>query len=435
MNVWPLAIAALVLTSWLPGKGSQPLSIAWVSSGRLVMGYAEGRYSSPAPQPTTVYQPAFSHDGRYIAFAGQSVEADTIAEAQPKYLWLAPFCVRIPALPDPHCAAREVKSLGAISTFSWSPTSDTLLVTTQAATTVLVDANRRVIRLHPPNGTQLSLWSPDGNTIAGTSEQHGYSRLILMRHTSASSRPLPGLARYDAAILARWWTPEHVLYWIDPQSSGSIAADGMRLMDLNLRTGHARELGLMLGYQDWLAISGQKLVMVAGGGRSAFYGKHLQLCRLDGPCRLLPGMPARSISVDPAWSPDGGKLLFVVASSWNTFGFKSARRYKSWLHSHMLWIANGNGSHAHPIVLSCHGLECSGPPHSGPVRGVSDPTWTAGGILFEARGGLAYLRSPAAFNTFGVAQFTRTLVPNPYDATYQDWYYGHMDWHTLYAAH
>lgn len=208
----------------------------------------------------------------------------------------------------------------------------------------------------------------------------------------------------------------------------------MQLVDLDLQTGSLRHMGFMLGYRDWLAISGRNMLMVAGGDRSAFFGKHLQLCARGRRCRAIPGLPAGHIPLDPTWAPDGRHMAFVLAPAWHTEGFRSRARYRRWLAAHVLWIANADGSGAHPLTPHCRGIQCVRGAIHGPLRGAASPSWTESGLIFERGGGLWYVRRLHSFNAFPIGTITSSLVPSMSKAVYQTWYYAHMNWHDLYAA-
>jgi dipeptidyl aminopeptidase/acylaminoacyl peptidase len=197
----------------------------------------------------------------------------------------------------------------------------------------------------------------------------------------------------------------------------------MQLVNLDLRTDEIRNLGVMLGYHDWLAVSGRRLLMVKGNDRSAFFGKRLWLCSLGGSCRAIPGLPKEGISLDPAWPPDGHSMAFVMARTWNPSGIISGARYRSWLDSHVLWIASGDGSGAHPLA--------------GVPRGAADPEWTPDGrgLLFERDGSLWLIPHVGASNAHPLVVLTKHVFPDLHHPAYQRWYYGHMDWHDLFAWH
>jgi TolB protein len=72
-----------------------------------------------------------------------------------------------------------------------------------------------------------------------------------------------------------------VQYWVDPQHSGSVAADGLALYSMPLRGGRAVGLGATLTYRPWLAAgSGDTVYLIAGGPRIAWSDKRLRRCDL-----------------------------------------------------------------------------------------------------------------------------------------------------------
>lgn len=154
----------------------------------------------------------------------------------------------------------------------------------------------------------------------------------------------------------------YVFFAIDPDSSASIAADGLILRVVSVHGGPARRLGLMLPYPDYLAWCGGRLVWSGGGDRVAIHAKRLLVARppdwrprplwndrwrsfgslacrgssvtvqsqrssedanffatrwqlwrvgLDGSRRLVDAPPPGWADESPQWSPDGRALLFV----------------------------------------------------------------------------------------------------------------------------
>jgi dipeptidyl aminopeptidase/acylaminoacyl peptidase len=164
--------------------------------------------------------------------------------------------------------------------------------------------------------------------------------------------------------------------------------------------------------------------VVNGGNRSAFFGKHLQLCEPGSPCRRLLPRLSGHISLDPAWSPNGEEMAFVVAPAWNTMGWTSAGKYRRWMNAHVLWTAQPDGSNARPAG------------NGGVPKGVEDPQWTRDGrgMLFVKSGALWLVSHLGASNAYRLVQLVpANSLPNPQDPAYEGWYYGHMDWHNLFA--
>lgn len=388
--------------------------LAYVSAGNLYVGFPRAHV---VRGPGTAFQPVFSYDGRWLAFLRQRWNGYD-ASSQ---LWLARADGR---------GAHAISAMGGVGVdgFQWSPTTDVLAVWPVVANGI------SPVQLVPVHGTTRTVpgglsstffWAPNGKTLAiAVTARGGSTRIYTVSGSTVRSYAVPGVGRYDLAKLAGWWpNGGGILYWIDPMGSGSIAADGMQLLALNPKRGKVRHLGLTLGYRDWIGVSDNRLLEVNGGGRSAFYGKHLRLCGASGRCRRLPGVTPGQISFDPAWSPNGRAMAFVVAPAWNTAGFQSAAKYRRWLDAHELWTAQPDGSGVRPA-----GAEVP--------KGVQDPTWTRDGrgILFVKDGALWLDSHLGAANPHPIARLVPVhSVPTFQNPAYQTWYYGHMDWHNLFA--
>lgn len=177
------------------------------------------------------------------------------------------------------------------------------------------------------------------------------------RHTPGGS---PGL------LIPLDWSPDGtwLFFSLDPQSSASIAADGLELSALRVADGHVVPVAPVLVNGDYRAWCGSTLVLAAGHDRIATTSKRLVvatapdwkprplwrdptrafgsvacapdgrhvavlsqrastdagafaarwqlwLVGLDGSRRLLDAPPARTADESPLWSPNGDALLFV----------------------------------------------------------------------------------------------------------------------------
>jgi len=89
-------------------------------------------------------------------------------------------------------------------------------------------------------------------------------------------------------------TPDHrwVLFAIDPQNSASLAADGLTLQAVSVRTGRVARVAAGLAYDDYHVWCDGKLVLTAGGDRIAAHHKWLIV---TGP----PTWHARILRHDP----------------------------------------------------------------------------------------------------------------------------------------
>jgi hypothetical protein len=311
-----------------------------------------------------------------------------------------------------------------VGNFQWSPTADVLAVQTQTHI-LLIPAQPKPHSVSARPWDSF-LWSPDGKTLAATVTSPGdYTRVKLIEGNTARSYTPPGVGRYDPFELAGWWPNDHsILYWLDHGGCYSCIADGTTLADFDLQTGVVRMIATTLPYyRDWIAIHGNSLLVVTGRDRSAFFGKHLRLCVASSPCRALPTGGPGHISLDPAWSLNG-RIAYVVAPAWRTWGFLSKNRYRRWLDAHVLWTAQPDGSSAQPAS-------------PGVPRGAQSPQWTRDGrgILFVKDGALWLDPNLAVTNARIIARLVpANAVPDLLtNHAYQTWYYGHMDWHNLYA--
>lgn len=410
MMLRSLACCVLLLLAAAPAARAQTHPylgdrLAYVSGGKLYVGFPRPRL---LPGPGAAGHPAFSADGQWLAFLRRSRH-----RAQ---LWLA------------RADGSQARRIGTADWegFQWSPTADVLAVQ---------PLGRRPIRLVPVHSAPHALpnhlsgtflWSPDGHTLATVAwSPGGRTRLALVRGQHVTSYSPAWLGRDDPIRLAAWWPDGHsLLFWLDPGGCESCIADGTRLIDYNLRTGRERTISTTLTYRDWIAASGKRLLVVTGGGRSAFYGKRLQLCTANAACRDLPGNGPNQISLDPSWAPRTGEMAFVVAPAWKTYGWQSARPYRAWLRAPVLWTAHANGTDARPV------------PSAVVPHGVQDPEWTRDGrgLLFIRNGGLWLDSHFGAGNPHRIAQLVSAgALPNYHNPAFQGWYYGHMDWHALFA--
>jgi hypothetical protein len=86
-----------------------------------------------------------------------------------------------------------------------------------------------------------------------------------------------------------------VLFAIDPMGSASLAADGLSLQAVSVRTGRVVQVADGLAYDDYHAWCDGRLVLTAGGDRIAAHGKRLIV---TGP----PSWKSRSVVAAPGWS-------------------------------------------------------------------------------------------------------------------------------------
>jgi hypothetical protein len=121
-----------------------------------------------------------------------------------------------------------------------------------------------------------------------------------------------------------------LFYFVDPMSSASIAADGLVLRVLNVATGTTRAVTSMLMYSDYWSWCGSTLVLTAGGNRLATANKRLVVARPpDWRPKALWSDPSRAFG-SVACSPDGASVAVLSqraqSRNWNFF----ATRWQLW---------------------------------------------------------------------------------------------------------
>jgi hypothetical protein len=193
---------------------------------------------------------------------------------------------------------------------------------------------------------------------------------------------------------------DSVFFAIDPDGSGSIAADGLLLRQVPVTGGRVHVLGVMLPYSDYLTWCGGRLVWIQGKDRVAIHAKRLVASAApDWKPRPLLADRALSFST-PACSPDGTAVAVLAQRSSVDAGFFATR----W----QLWRVGLDGTHN---VLDA------------PPAGFADesPQWArnSNAVLFvrerNGYGRLMLWRSGTTVGPFG-------------NLGYSVGYYGHHDW-------
>jgi dipeptidyl aminopeptidase/acylaminoacyl peptidase len=233
----------------------------------------------------------------------------------------------------------------------------------------LASCTDRVLHgVRPSAGGSSAVRSPNGHRAwirARPSEQSIVvdGRVVLRVHEDRSRVPggIPG----PLGLVTFSPDGRYLFYFVDPQGSASIPADGLVLRVLDVSTGRARRVVLILPAHDYWSWCGSTLVLTAGGNRLATTNKRLETARapdwrprplwadpprafgsvscapdgqsvavlsqreqhtnwsffatrwqlwrvrVDGSRTLLDRAPAGDADESPVWSPDGRSLLFV----------------------------------------------------------------------------------------------------------------------------
>jgi Tol biopolymer transport system component len=128
-----------------------------------------------------------------------------------------------------------------------------------------------------------------------------------------------------------------IFFTIDPDSSASIAADGLDLRVVSASGGHVTKLGIALATPDYLAWCGGRLVFTAGSDRIAIHAKRLVAARPP-DWRVRPVLDDRSRSFGSlACAPDGRSIAVLSQRSSVVANFFATR----W----QLWQVDLDGTH------------------------------------------------------------------------------------------
>ena len=247
-----VAVVAAVVVCVVSSSGSTAAAsgarIAFLSQGSLVVvDLATGaRRTALAHAPTQAI--AWSGDGRLLSDGGRIVGGPALAAS------------RLAWAPTGETAAYQTRS-GAIELWSPGAGSRTILPASWGATSFA--------------------WGQDGELALGRSTR-SHRDVWLWRAgklrrvaTASGSDPRPLVAAVDGR--------GRVLWWDDPFSSASIAADGLSLY------ANATRLAQTLVFPDYIARCGSRVAVAAGNDRYTTDGKRI----------LLDG---RDVSRDPALS-------------------------------------------------------------------------------------------------------------------------------------
>ncbi|MGC8628568.1 MAG: hypothetical protein ACP5VR_13665, partial [Acidimicrobiales bacterium] len=169
-----------------------------------------------------------------------------------------------------------------------------------------------------PSGRDIAVSYRAGKPPAGTEVPTWEGVLRIVPLAGGTGRVVYTLPKGGYVMLEQGWWPDGkgLLFWDDPAGSASIAADGLALDSLDLRTGRVSTLATMLTYRNWVAWSpgGSELALVAGPNRIIWdNAKHIVLCKMPAArCRPVPLPRQGFMALGPAWTP-AGSLVYDVA--------------------------------------------------------------------------------------------------------------------------
>lgn len=175
-----------------------------------------------------------------------------------------------------------------------------------------------------PEGWQVgaAVWDGAGSRIAFLRNLPG-DTLELRAHNAlyvpgiGEPRKLYEPSTESAYVTSPEWSPDG--RWITivefPLVSNSVAADGGKLLLIDVATSAVADLGTVIGGEGWRAWSPNgDLAFVRGGGRQTWQDKRLVVRASDGSERELAIPNESFVQLAPAWSTSG-HLAFVVGPS------------------------------------------------------------------------------------------------------------------------
>lgn len=377
-----VVVAVALVGSQTPGPRPRPARlrtaagprslepVAYVSAGHLYI--ASGGEASPVqiPDDAGPEDPQWSADHQWLAYVDSS---DLVVHVVAQ-----------------NGTADHPVPVGAVGegAFSWAPQSDMLAIAPVTGGVELAAAAGGTPFGVVPSGVAIEsiAWSEDGSRLAYTTPARPgrTGAIYTVRSSGGPPTTVPAdLPAGSDVLLASWWPDEQgFVLWVDPDGSLAALEEGLELQSVALSGGPPTPLVETLVYHPWLTWSpdGSHLLVVSGSGPSPAADKALVVCAVTAGagCTMLP-QPADTVSIDPAWSPDGEQITFVRAPS--TAAPDDLVDTPAWFASRRLWVENADGSDAHPVA--------------GAGPGATLPAWSPDGsyIGYSTGTGLATVPS------------------------------------------
>jgi TolB protein len=400
----PKPVVPAVNSRAMTGHGT----VAFVSLGALWL-FGDGVDGLHQLMPGTRHpqQPTFSADGRWL-----TVTAGRVGQQ----VWLA------------RSNGTGLHKLhGPVSLIGWSPQGHVLGLEVRNRTRTAVVVLRPGHAVHVVariNGEYGAAWSPDGRAIAVVSFDYPLGRTAIRTFPVGGEAPTTWFSVPTQKVrfagmdeirlqIAGWWRRTGIGFWV--YGNGMVGAIDQAPLELVARPGAApRHLADSLtGYREAAVTAARNggLAVVAetskhGFGRLIWQDKRVTVCAPGAHmCGQAPA-PRGSVTLDPAWSPNGRHLAYVVAAEISSAGFPQATVTR-WYNNHRLMLDNVSTGRAQVVPDS---------------YGATAPRWSDDGrtLFFESHDGLWLL----------VAGARRPVqVASPLFApTYWPAYYGQVDW-------
>ncbi len=327
--------------------------------------------------------PSWSYDGAWLSYTCQSSPTPSECSTTQGGFAAHPPPQRCgglllpPGPPSVHVVRADGSGdhavAGAESPVEWSPSADVLAFTTQSGAALqIAAADGLATDLVKAGGGSIEsfVWSHDGTALAyalHSADPSTADQVFSVAADGSRYQRWPYVPPEHAGIILAGWWPDGtgILAWPDPDHSASIAADGLPLVSVRLAGGPAQTLATTLPYRPWVRWSpdGRSVAVVAGAGREPWQAKSLAVCSVPGGgCTPVPQAPG-TVSVDPAWSPDGSRIAFVRAPEHGSPG--AGADFGSWYPSRRLWVTGPGGADAHEVP--------------GAASGVAAPAWSRDG--------------------------------------------------------
>lgn len=186
------------------------------------------------------------------------------------------------------------------------------------------------------NAISAAIWSPDSQhlIVAQTSASQPTQLWQLDPSDHPIDKPLAVFTSPDPSpegIVFGDWSPNqrYLLFWVDPERSASILADGTALRVFDLQTGkvqlvtaageYGRDTVALLNprYHSW-APDSSRLAVTLGGYRSAQINKWLALYDPSAGTTTVVVSDTEQIPGIVAWSPKGDQIAYAAVNASET---------------------------------------------------------------------------------------------------------------------